>query len=321
MEITNKTKILKVFFILIFQFFLFSAGLMHCKTQRTHLKSQRSQTIFKVPGIEPLKQVPVALVLSPGLARGYAHVGVIQALTHAKIQIGAVLGTEMGALIAAIYAVSPTINMFEWNLDQYFRPELFAPRSVLSQWIHKIKISNKEESGEEKFESALKNFFGEKDLKDALTPIRIAVRSSKTGSICILEEGKIQSAVRGAMGGYLYKPFTMGKEKLLIESAAQEYSRLIEEAKKFFPGPVIVVDVLNEWESKKAQNHQEKLKKTDFVIRPQLKMKKNGSKKEIGYEDFSKEAAAAAFYCGKVAVNACLDQLRALSQIRLESVR
>src|SRR6185437_12609417 len=62
---------------------------------------------------------PVVLVLGPGLARGYAYVGAIRALTEAKVPIGAILGTEMGALVGSLYAMDAKINQFEWAMLKF----------------------------------------------------------------------------------------------------------------------------------------------------------------------------------------------------------
>ncbi len=45
-----------------------------------------------------------ALVLGGGAARGWAHLGVIRALTEKKISIDFVAGTSIGALVGAVYA-------------------------------------------------------------------------------------------------------------------------------------------------------------------------------------------------------------------------
>lgn len=58
----------------------------------------------------------VGLVLSGGGARGFAHIGVIQALEEAGIPIDRVGGTSMGAVIAAQYAAGlDTHAMLELN--------------------------------------------------------------------------------------------------------------------------------------------------------------------------------------------------------------
>jgi NTE family protein len=48
--------------------------------------------------------VRVALVLGSGGARGYAHIGVIQALEKAGIPIDLIVGASSGSLIGALYA-------------------------------------------------------------------------------------------------------------------------------------------------------------------------------------------------------------------------
>ncbi len=46
----------------------------------------------------------VALVLSGGAARGFAHVGVLQALEEREVRVDAIAGTSMGAILGALYA-------------------------------------------------------------------------------------------------------------------------------------------------------------------------------------------------------------------------
>lgn len=52
----------------------------------------------------------LALVLSSGGGRGYAHVGVLKVLDEAGIQPDLIVGTSVGALIGAMYAagLAPT---------------------------------------------------------------------------------------------------------------------------------------------------------------------------------------------------------------------
>ncbi|SJN11101.1 UPF0028 protein YchK [Halomonas citrativorans] len=61
----------------------------------------------------------VALVLGSGGARGYAHIGVIEALEARGFEIISVSGCSMGALIGGIYASGKLPEYREWvcNLD------------------------------------------------------------------------------------------------------------------------------------------------------------------------------------------------------------
>lgn len=55
------------------------------------------------------------LVLGGGAMRGMAHIGVIRALTEARIEIDAIVGTSIGALIGARWAAGATIEELEYD--------------------------------------------------------------------------------------------------------------------------------------------------------------------------------------------------------------
>ena len=57
------------------------------------------------------RPVRVALVLGSGGARGYAHIGVIQVLREAGVEIAAIAGSSMGAVIGGLHAAG--------TLDEY----------------------------------------------------------------------------------------------------------------------------------------------------------------------------------------------------------
>ncbi|MFC7368101.1 MULTISPECIES: patatin-like phospholipase family protein [Vreelandella] len=56
----------------------------------------------------------VALVLGSGGARGYAHIGVIEALEARGFEIISIAGCSMGALVAGIYAAGKLPEYREW---------------------------------------------------------------------------------------------------------------------------------------------------------------------------------------------------------------
>ena len=66
----------------------------------------------------------VALVLASGGAKGYAHIGAIEALLDEGYTITSIAGTSMGALIGGIYAAGGLEEvkkwMFELNKKQVF---------------------------------------------------------------------------------------------------------------------------------------------------------------------------------------------------------
>ena len=56
----------------------------------------------------------IGLALGSGSARGWAHVGVIQALERAGISADIVCGTSIGALVGAAYAAGDIERLDEW---------------------------------------------------------------------------------------------------------------------------------------------------------------------------------------------------------------
>lgn len=68
----------------------------------------------------PRPKKKVALVLSSGSARGFVHIGAIEALERAGYEITSVAGTSMGALIGGMYAAGKLTEIKDWlvSLDR-----------------------------------------------------------------------------------------------------------------------------------------------------------------------------------------------------------
>ena len=103
------------------------------------LAAQTPPTSTTAPTAEPLPPQPrprVALVLSGGGARGFAHVGVIKALEAARVPVDLIVGTSMGAIIGGLYASGMTGEQLEREILTVEWGGLFntrQPRQVLSQ--------------------------------------------------------------------------------------------------------------------------------------------------------------------------------------------
>lgn len=77
----------------------FTTLLVGCATATTH---NGANTITNTPSISPTPRI--ALVLGGGGARGFAHVGVIEALEQHGIRPDIIVGTSSGAMVGALYA-------------------------------------------------------------------------------------------------------------------------------------------------------------------------------------------------------------------------
>jgi NTE family protein len=216
-------------------------------------------------------------VLGPGLARGFAHAGVLRALHEAKIPIGAIVGTELGGLIGALYAMNRTINAFEWSLLR-FKDEAFVERGALSAFLGRKNDGRR-------LEAALAETFSDRDLGTARIPTRILVASEKSGDPRLLERGPAKDVLRRALArrGLIEPVEAVPPEETLI-SAAGRRPYPVSEARQLGLGPVIAVDVLaspadaadpaelklgEELAAARAAGRDE-LKGADLVIEPDL---------------------------------------------------
>lgn len=69
----------------------------------------------------PAGKVPVALVLSGGSARGFAHVGVIKVLEQHGLRPDIIVGTSAGSIVGALYASGLTATELEAAVAQMDR--------------------------------------------------------------------------------------------------------------------------------------------------------------------------------------------------------
>ncbi len=74
----------------------------------------------------------VALILGPGGAKAFAHVGVLKALQQQRIPIDKVVGLEWGALIAGLFAVKGQVHDVEWKLYKMEQHNLPYPKGFFT---------------------------------------------------------------------------------------------------------------------------------------------------------------------------------------------
>jgi len=126
------------------------------------------------------KQYNIGLVLSGGGARGFAHLGVLQALNDAGIFPDVISGTSAGALVGVLYADGHTpqailklVNCAS-RLD-FMRPAM--PREGLLQINGIIKI--------------LKTSLRSKNFEDLLIPLFVSATDLNNGKAVYFSEGDL----------------------------------------------------------------------------------------------------------------------------------
>ena len=77
---------------------------------------------------------PPVLALGGGGARGFAHLGVLQALDEAGLSVRAIAGTSMGALVGGAYASGVSVDRLEKELVNADWDDLFVDEPPRAQW-------------------------------------------------------------------------------------------------------------------------------------------------------------------------------------------
>ena len=75
-------------------------------------------SLKKVKSEKEKNNLKVALVLSGGGAKGYAHLGVLKILEKENIKIDYITGTSVGALIGTLYSMGYKVEEIEATLDK-----------------------------------------------------------------------------------------------------------------------------------------------------------------------------------------------------------
>lgn len=133
----------------------------------------------------------VGLVLGCGASRGWAHIGVIEALEEANIPIEFIVGCSVGSYIGAIYAAGSiqrlkdsVLKMDGQKVFSYF--DIVLPRSGLLDGTKRLRELYSMHTD--------KQYFSELNI-----PVMMVATDLERGKKMILNSGKILEALRASM--------------------------------------------------------------------------------------------------------------------------
>ncbi|MFC1527355.1 patatin-like phospholipase family protein [Candidatus Neomarinimicrobiota bacterium] len=136
------------------------------------------------------KNIKVGLALGSGSARGWAHIGAIEAIEEAGIPIHYVAGTSIGAFVGAVYATGDldSLKQFALQMDwkkvlSYF--DVVFPRSGLmdGKKVHELfSIHTKART-----------------FDDFKIPVKIIATDLNTGEKVIIDSGNIIESIRASV--------------------------------------------------------------------------------------------------------------------------
>jgi len=144
----------------------------------------------------------ISLALSGGGARGYVHLGMMEALLSHGYQIKAIAGTSMGALIGCLAAQSmPPVDIFQL-LTKTKVSEFLSPKLSLSGLISM-----------EKFILHYEKLLSIKDLSVSEIPIYVATTNLTVGESIVFSIGPVGSIVAASccVPG-LFQPVEMNQQ-------------------------------------------------------------------------------------------------------------
>lgn len=134
--------------------------------------------------IKELQKREFTLVLSGGSAFGLAHIGVLKFLDEHSIKPTEVIGTSMGAIIAAFYA------MGKKHSEVY---EIMSSVNFLK--LIKLNLLGNSLLSHDAIRSHLRHFFGEISIGMLPTPLKIASTCARSGDPKIFDRNSSEKLI------------------------------------------------------------------------------------------------------------------------------
>ena len=225
---------MKKIFFLIYIFFIFNFAYsenIELKSREDieieNLESQikvlenKIQTIKKIKNDKNKNDLKVALVLSGGGAKGYAHLGVLKVLEKENIKIDYIAGTSIGAFVGTLYSIGHSVDDIEKILDNLNTESFLESGTDLTDLDLDKKESLKKYSFYINFDNnlnyslpkglreteefylvvknLLKNYENIKNFDNFPIPIRVIATNLNTGETKSFSEGDIAKILTASM--------------------------------------------------------------------------------------------------------------------------
>lgn len=176
----------------------------------------------------------VALVLSGGGARAYAHIGVVRALREAGVPLDVVGGTSMGAIVAGCVAMGWDDEEIETRIRR-----AFVESNPLGDYILPVVSL----SAGKRVAVRLQEHFGEALIEDLHTPFFSVCTDLIAGQPYVQRSGKLREALRASISlpGIL-PPVVQPPNRLLVDGAVLK-NFPVDVMRETHRGPIIGVDV------------------------------------------------------------------------------
>ncbi len=167
------------------------------------------------------KKRNLALVLSEGSAKGFAHIGILEVLEEHHVPVDAIIGTSMGALVGGLYAAG-SLKDFKEDLLR------FSKNKIAMMFIESRIKSGKATRGQ--IESFLKKFTKGKRIEKLDIPFTAVATDLYKGREVYLERGDLLKAILGSIAiPGIFQPVKFEKMLLadggILNPLAEDYAR------------------------------------------------------------------------------------------------
>ncbi len=260
--------------------------------------------VVVMPPKPPPRPPRIGLALGGGAARGFAHIGVIQALEEAGIRPDLVVGTSAGSLVAALYASGKSGSQM----------------AVLAQAMDESAITDWSFPGRglirgEALARYVREQTGGRNIEQLKMPLGIVATDLDSGAAILFQRGDVGSAVRASSAvPAVFQPVRIGNREFVDGGLVSPVP--VRFARQMGAELVIAVDIsalpdgnatgdpfkmlLQTFAIMGRSINQFELRDADIVLRPALP--------GVSSADFS--ARAKAMQAGRDAVARALPDLR-----------
>lgn len=179
----------------------------------------------------------LCLVLGPGMAKALAEAAVLEAIQKAKIPVHCVVGTEMGALVGALFSqANGNANALQWQLFKLNNENYFN--------FPMLSLRDPKASGR-RLHEFLRDHFRQQRIESL--PLRFATVAADLDrdATVVFDKGEVAEALSAtlAMPG-IFEPWRVGSETLY--SGAVSSPAPVELARKLGGNFFVLIDVVED---------------------------------------------------------------------------
>lgn len=258
--------------------------------------------------LEPLPQhePKLCLVLGPGMARAIAHAAVLEALKKTDIPVHCVVGSEMGAVVGALYAhARGSTNTLQWQLFKFNKDNYFD--------FPLISLREPKSNGR-KLHDFLRGIFRDRRIEDL--PIRFGASATDplSGDVRFLDKGNLADALSASLAlPGIFEPWRSREAGELVSGAVSSPAP-IELARGMGGTFFVLIDVIEDGASKLAGG--ERFQKAFAAPRSLLRLQRKEASflvsvkaANVSFDDFSRQGEILS--AGAQAAEAAIDELKA----------